>query len=317
MASPLNQTPAPAAGDKLDELREKIKEYVEDLEDLSHEYDLPDIAPDDLASILEYISKEANNADLTSSVKEVVELAAGALDEQLEKALEHGKELRNAYDNNNISDMFRGAVKIYANLKTINTIVEYLKQYVDVLGYMEADLETFTQRASDLVAILAKYIAQHVKLNEDDARELEKDLIYFHDLAENWTDVDDALDEIENELEDDIELKRGTYRELRKILGAMQEHGKKGVGYGNGADEIVYDAYDSDEDEYKPDEIDTETLLLNFAETYAHFIALQAFYNNIMSEYAANEKLEDATKKALNRVEDALEIILNSYNTNN
>ncbi|MEM3290982.1 MAG: hypothetical protein QW046_05650 [Candidatus Micrarchaeaceae archaeon] len=317
MSEPITQTPAPQdAGDKLIELKEKIKEYVEDLEDLSHEYDLPDFAADDLRAELEYISKEANNADLAKSVKEVVELAANALDEQLEKALEHGKELRNAYDNNNILNMFRSAVKIYANLKTINTIVQYLKQYVKVLGITEANLERFTQEAGSIIAILANHIAQHVKLSEDDARDLENDLIYYHDLAENWTDIEDALEEIEDDLENDTEFKRGTYKALMKVLNAMREHHDKGVGYGNGADEIVYDAYDSDEDEYKPDEIDTETLLLNLAETYAHFIALQALYDNIMSEYISNEKLEDATKKAINRAKDAQEIILSSYNSN-
>ncbi|MEM4115666.1 MAG: hypothetical protein QXP59_06655 [Saccharolobus sp.] len=316
MAENINQTPAPAAGANLNELKEKIKEYIEDLEDLTHEYDLPDFAADDLHAELEYISKQANGAELPASVKEVIELAAGALDKQIEKALENGKALRNVYDNNDVNGMFMSAVKIYANLKTINTIVQYLKQYVKVLGITEANLERFTQEAGSIIAILANHIAQYVKLSEDDAKDIENDVIYYHDLAENWTDIEDALEEIENDLENGTELKRGTYKALMKVLDAMREHHDKGVGYGNGADEIVYDAYDSDEEEYKPDEIDVETLLLNLAETYAHFIALQALYDNIMSEYISNEKLEDATKKAINRAKDALEIILNSYNSN-
>ncbi|CAH04193.1 hypothetical protein STSV1pORF10 [Sulfolobus virus STSV1] len=317
MSQPVSQPPTSQnMGDKLIELREKIKEYIEDLEDLRHDYDLPDFDADDLRAELEYISKEAKDAELPASVKEVIELAASALDEQLEKALKNGKALQSAYYNNGIHDMFLNAVKLYANLKTINTIVQYIKQYVKVLGITEANLERFTQEAGSIIAILANHIAQHVKLSEDDARDLENELIYFHDLAENEPDVDDALKEIEDDLENDTELRRGTYRALMKVLDAMQEHGKKGVGYGNGADEIMYDAYDADEEEYKPDEIDTETLLLNLAETYAHFTALQALYKNIINDYITNETLEDAVEVALNRAKAAIGIILNGYNNN-
>ncbi|MEM3846939.1 MAG: hypothetical protein QXU98_14690 [Candidatus Parvarchaeota archaeon] len=309
--TPQVQTPQ-EAGVKLEELKKKLEEYVKDLKGLVHEYDLPDFAPDNLPAELEHVSKQVYNAKIVKSKKEVLTLVANALDEQVNKALEEGKALQNAYNNNNIANMFKSAVEIYANLFTINTLVKYIEQYINVLGFIKADVEAFTKKAKNTIAILANYISKNVRLNDDDAEELGKDTIYYHDLAENWTDLEDALEQIEFELDNDTELRRGTYKALTKTLGIMQKLHDEGVSYGHSAWEMI--PYNDEEEKYKAEGLDVETFLLNIVEAYANFIALKVVYDDVMSEYITNEKFEDALKKAINRARDVIDIILNSYN---
>ncbi|MEM3829465.1 MAG: hypothetical protein QXP36_09680 [Conexivisphaerales archaeon] len=302
------------AGVKLEELKKKLKEYVEDLEDLVHEYGYEDFK-DDLPVELEYVSKDVYNANLVKSEEEVVTLVTDALDEQVNKALEQGKALREAYNNNDIANMLSKAIEIYANLTAINAILKYTKEYVSVWEVIEKDLETFTKKASDTIEILANYIAkQKLDLDEEDAEDIHNDTLYYYDLAENWPDLEEGLDDIEDEIESDTELKRGTYWALKNALKLMREYYDTGLSYGIGGEEIAHETYDDEGDTYKPENLDVETLLLNMSETYAYFTALKVLHDNIVSNYATNKKFEDSLEKAINRAKDVINIIVESYN---
>ncbi|MEM3846766.1 MAG: hypothetical protein QXU98_13810 [Candidatus Parvarchaeota archaeon] len=311
--TPQTQTPQ-EAGVKLEELKKKLEEYVEDLEDLVHEYDYGDFE-DNLPAGLESISKDAYNADLAKSEEEVVTSAADALDEQVEKALEQGKALREAYDKGDVVNMLSKAIEQYANLIAINALLKYIKKYISVWSVIEGDLETFTKKASDTIAILANYIAQQkLELEAEDAEDIHNDTLYYHDLAENWPDLEEGLDDVESEIENDPELKRGTYWALKNALKLMWEYYDTGLSYGVGGEEIAHATYDDEEDTYKPENLDVETLLLNMTETYAYFTALKVLHDSIVSDYATNEKFEDALNRAINRAKDVIDIILESYN---
>ncbi|MEM3846614.1 MAG: hypothetical protein QXU98_13045, partial [Candidatus Parvarchaeota archaeon] len=100
-----SQTQTPTTGVKLEELKKKLKDYVEDLKDLTHEYDMPDFAPDNLPAELDHVGGQVYNAEMAESEKEVLTLVADALNEQVNKALGQGKALQNAYNNSDIENM--------------------------------------------------------------------------------------------------------------------------------------------------------------------------------------------------------------------
>ncbi|MEM3845226.1 MAG: hypothetical protein QXU98_05945 [Candidatus Parvarchaeota archaeon] len=315
--TPQVQTPTQQqeAGVKLEDLKKRLEEYVEDLEDLIHVYyeDFEDNLPAELDSV----TRDVYNADLPESEKEVVTLAADAMDEQVEKALENGKALREAYSKNDITNMLSKAIEQYANLIAINALLKFIKKYVSVWSVIEGDLETFTKKASDVIAILANYIAQQkLDLDEEDAKDIHNDTLHFHDLAENWPDLEESLDDLENEIESDTELKRGTYWALKNALKIMWEYYDTGLSYGVGGEEIAHEAYDDEEDTYKPENLDVETLLLNMAETYAYFTGLKVLYDSIVSNYETNKDFEDSLEGAINTAKDVIDIILESYNNN-
>ncbi|MCW1302630.1 MAG: hypothetical protein QXX36_03320 [Candidatus Rehaiarchaeum fermentans] len=312
--TPQAQTPQ-QEGVKLEDLKKKLEEYVEDLEDLIHVY--YEDFEDDLPAELESVTRDVYNADLAESEKEVVTLAADAMDEQVEKALENGKALREAYDKNDITNMLSKAVEQYANLIAINALLKYIKKYISVWDVIEGDLETFTKKASDVIAILANYIAkQKLELEAEDAEDIHNDTLYYHDLAENWPDLEEGLNDVEGEIESDTELKRGTYEALKNALKLMWEYYDTGLAYGVGGEEIAHATYDDEEDTYKPENLDVETLLLNMAETYAYFTALKVLYDSIVSNYATNKDFEDSLEEAIGRAKEVIDIILESYNNN-
>ncbi|MCW1302697.1 MAG: hypothetical protein QXX36_03665 [Candidatus Rehaiarchaeum fermentans] len=312
------QTPTQVqVGAKLEELKKKLKEYIEDLKELTHYYEDEDFAPDDLPAALDDVSIKVSNADLPESEQEVIQPLSDVLDEQVKLALVHAKALGEAYNHNNVRSMLMNAIELYVKLFEIGALVDYVNKYVNVEDYAEDLLEEFTQKASSAIGILAKYIAeQGVELSEDDVETIHKRTLYYHDLAENWDDVSDGLNELEKELEDETELKRGTYWAVEDALDLMWKYYKEGLPYGVGAEEIASGAYDDEEDTYKPEELDIETLILNMTETYAYFSAMRKLYNSIVSDYVTSDDFEDAVEDAIDRAKDVINIILSGYNNN-
>ncbi|MEM0252848.1 MAG: hypothetical protein QW430_12380 [Metallosphaera sp.] len=314
MATPLNQTPAPAAGDKLIELKEKIKEYIEDLEDLTHEYEDEDFAPDDLPAALDDVSIKVSNADLAESEQEVIQPLSDVLDEQVKLALVHSKALGEAYRHNNVRSMLMNSIELYVKLIEIGALLDYVSKYVGVEDYVEDLFEEFIQKTRSVIGILAKYVAdQGVELDEDDAETIHDNTVYYHDLAENWHDVDEGLGNLEEKLADESELKRGTYWAVEKALNLMWKYYDIALPYGVGAEEIAHGAYDDEEDTFKPEDLDIEALLLNIADTYAYFSAMRKLYDSIVSDYVTDDDFEDAVDRAIGRAKDVINIILSGY----
>ncbi|MEM4115807.1 MAG: hypothetical protein QXP59_07370 [Saccharolobus sp.] len=312
-----NQVESPPTGAKLEELKKKLKEYIEDLEDLTHDYEDEDFAPDDLPEALDDVSIKVSNADLPESEQEVIPALSDVLDEQVKLALAHAKALGEAYKHDNVRSMLMNTIELYVKLFEIGALVDYVNKYINVEDYAEDLLEEFIQKASNVIGILAKYIAERgVELDEDDVETIHKRTLYYHDLAENWDDVGDGLNDLEKELADESEIKRGTYWAIEDALDLMWKYYKTGLPYGVGAEEIAGGAYDDEEDTYKLEDLDIETLILNVTETYAYFSAMRKLYNSIVSDYVADDDFEDAVEGAINRAKDVINIILSGYNNN-
>ena len=308
MSQPLNQTPAPAtAGDKLelDELKEKIKYDIQKLNELAQKYNIDASAPDFILTYLDDIVDKIydNDNKMPESINEVLTLAAEAIDVTIDEVVKYSKALAWAYDNDDVKGMVNSFTKLYADLSAIYALLRFIKRYLNV-SYIINELEEILVKAGNITYIIAEYLSNNVKLSSEAIDELSKNLKYFTELKNNNI-LREEFNEIENEIETTIELKRGTQLTLSEILYVALSYMRAGIAIASNTGEMLANA-----EYFTPD---LEIIIANVIEAYADLMTTRMIYIYILSEYVRAKEFKNELEKAINNISYALDIILSNY----
>ncbi|MEM0374322.1 MAG: hypothetical protein QXO96_07210, partial [Sulfolobales archaeon] len=144
----------------------------------------------------------------------------------------------------------------------------------------------------------------NVKLSREAISELSKNLKYFTELKNNNI-LREEFNEIENEIETTIELKRGTQLTLSEILYVALSYMRAGIAIASNAGEMLNDA-----EYFTPD---LERIIANVIEAYADLMTTRMIYIYILSEYVRAKEFKNELEKAINNISYALDIILSNY----
>ncbi|MFH7835735.1 MAG: hypothetical protein QXL51_03985 [Candidatus Aenigmatarchaeota archaeon] len=300
MVENVTQIPAPApiksAGAQVEKLKKKIRKNIQITTSPNY---------------LEYLKNNVVNyvyrtIEVPDSVKEVLILAADALNELISKAQEFINKVNKAYNKSDIKTFIDSFTKLYAYLNAINALLRLIKKYLVISNALDL-FDEVIDKADNVIYKVVEYLDNNVKLNEQEIGKLSKNLAYYNELYNNRA-LHKSFEDIEQDIEDNVNLKRGVYEVLKETLSISWDHLIDGVFHGSNADDVLAEI------EYYI--LNIEDISFNVIYTYANFIALQIIYKKVLSKYVltpASEGFESRLEKAIKNASNALDIMISNH----